>query len=165
MICVVTGWKKLFPWLTAKICSTASNRNYEKPRNKLRVIQKHLVDEIVFSGGSRRRNAWPGFIIVCTYLLGYFVSQQDPTAKIGENCRIGPNVVIGPGVNIEDGEDTVKSCPLSLAYWTVGVFPTFTSIQLPLGFWFGCTYTAGRCFLWRNLRLVNFEATSGSKKL
>ncbi len=28
---------------------------------------------------------------------------QDPTAKIGNNCRIGPNVTIGPGVIIEDG--------------------------------------------------------------
>jgi len=29
---------------------------------------------------------------------------QDPSAKIGENCRIGPNVVIGPNAVIQDGE-------------------------------------------------------------
>ena len=28
---------------------------------------------------------------------------QDPSAKIGNNCRIGPNVTIGPNVIIEDG--------------------------------------------------------------
>ena len=29
---------------------------------------------------------------------------QDPSAKIGNNCRIGPDVVIGPNVVIDDGE-------------------------------------------------------------
>ena len=28
---------------------------------------------------------------------------QDPSAKIGNNCRIGPNVTIGANVVIEDG--------------------------------------------------------------
>ena len=28
---------------------------------------------------------------------------QDPSAKIGKNCRIGPNVTIGPDVVIQDG--------------------------------------------------------------
>ena len=35
----------------------------------------------------------------CSFLL-----IQDPSAKIGENCRIGPNVVIGPNAVIQDGE-------------------------------------------------------------
>ena len=35
----------------------------------------------------------------CSFLL-----LQDPSAKIGENCRIGPNVVIGPNAVIQDGE-------------------------------------------------------------
>ena len=33
-----------------------------------------------------------------------FLLIQDPSAKIGENCRIGPNVVIGPNAVIQDGE-------------------------------------------------------------
>ena len=28
---------------------------------------------------------------------------QDPSARIGQNCKIGPNVTIGPDVIIEDG--------------------------------------------------------------
>ena len=36
---------------------------------------------------------------ICSFLL-----LQDPSAKIGENCRIGPNVVIGPNAVIQDGE-------------------------------------------------------------
>ena len=35
----------------------------------------------------------------CSFLL-----VQDPSAKIGENCRIGPNVVIGPNAVIQDGK-------------------------------------------------------------
>ena len=34
---------------------------------------------------------------------------QDPSAKIGNNCRIGPNVTIGPDVVIEDGV-CIKRC-------------------------------------------------------
>ena len=35
--------------------------------------------------------------------------HQDPSAKIGNNCRIGPNVTIGPDVVIEDGV-CIKRC-------------------------------------------------------
>jgi NDP-sugar pyrophosphorylase family protein len=34
---------------------------------------------------------------------------QDPSAKIGSNCRIGPNVTLGPNVVVEDGV-CIKSC-------------------------------------------------------
>ena len=43
----------------------------------------------------------------CFVFLLYF--SQDPTAKIGKNCRIGPNVSIGPKVVIEDGV-CIKRC-------------------------------------------------------
>ena len=36
---------------------------------------------------------------------------QDPSAKIGANCRIGPNVTIGPNVIIEDGV-CIKRCTI-----------------------------------------------------
>lgn len=36
---------------------------------------------------------------------------QDPSAKIGSNCRIGPNVTIGPDVVIEDGV-CIKRCTI-----------------------------------------------------
>ena len=38
--------------------------------------------------------------------IGYMLNVmifQDPSAKIGNNCRIGPNVTIGANVVIEDG--------------------------------------------------------------
>jgi mannose-1-phosphate guanylyltransferase len=35
--------------------------------------------------------------------------HQDPSAKIGSNCRVGPNVTIGPDVVIEDGV-CIKRC-------------------------------------------------------
>ena len=41
------------------------------------------------------------------YLLTLIL--QDPSAKIGKNCRIGPNVTIGPNVVIEDGV-CIKRC-------------------------------------------------------
>ena len=44
------------------------------------------------------------------YLLTcYYLFLQDPSAKIGANCRIGPNVTIGPDVVIEDGV-CIKRC-------------------------------------------------------
>lgn len=39
----------------------------------------------------------------------YVMLLQDPSAKIGHNCRIGPNVTIGPNVVIEDGV-CIKRC-------------------------------------------------------
>ena len=39
----------------------------------------------------------------------YNLCIQDPSAKIGKNCRIGPNVTIGPNVVIEDGV-CIKRC-------------------------------------------------------
>ena len=41
----------------------------------------------------------------------YFSFCQDPSAKIGHNCRIGPNVTIGPDVIIEDGV-CIKRCTI-----------------------------------------------------
>ncbi len=35
--------------------------------------------------------------------------KQDPSAKIGANCRIGPDVTIGPNAVIEDGV-CIKRC-------------------------------------------------------
>ncbi len=37
------------------------------------------------------------------------VLLQDPSAKIGSNCRIGPNVTVGPNVVVEDGV-CIKRC-------------------------------------------------------
>lgn len=42
--------------------------------------------------------------------------MQDPTAKIGNNCRIGPNVTIGPGAVIEDGACIKRSTVLKDAH-------------------------------------------------
>ena len=45
----------------------------------------------------------------CLYLVLFALFIQDPSAKIGKNCRIGPNVTIGPNVIIEDGV-CIKRC-------------------------------------------------------
>jgi acetyltransferase-like isoleucine patch superfamily enzyme len=43
------------------------------------------------------------------FIYTNFLFKQDPSAKIGHNCRIGPNVTIGPDVVIEDGV-CIKRC-------------------------------------------------------
>ncbi len=37
--------------------------------------------------------------------------SQDPSAKIGSNCRIGPNVTIGPNLVVEEGICKVTQHP------------------------------------------------------
>ena len=44
-----------------------------------------------------------------TKLIKILMFHQDPSAKIGSNCRVGPNVTIGPDVVIEDGV-CIKRC-------------------------------------------------------
>lgn len=41
---------------------------------------------------------------------------QDPTAKIGADCRIGPNVTVGPNVVIDDGVCIKRSVLLRSAH-------------------------------------------------
>ena len=49
------------------------------------------------------------FFVVMQILISLVF--QDPSAKIGANCRIGPNVTIGPDVVIEDGV-CIKRCTI-----------------------------------------------------
>ena len=59
---------------------------------------------------------WEHYFCIWTQVLRFLCWFQDPTAKIGENCRIGPHVSIGPGVVIEDGVCIKRSTILKDAH-------------------------------------------------